>query len=196
MELELWTNSEDEFGYIINDDIIKRRVYLENHTLIEGIDVSEIDTLNALYNKELFKKDNNLDTMDFLVNISKNWFNIICFFNGYKEFDDCIVFNHNDNKFESLVDTYSNIVEKYIDSYNEEGSPIILGEFEFQIRKRLNIDESFNVKIEPFYEEYLYRIKGSNSYLYEKHDLSLGVKKGIVIGKYEANSLLNYNKEI
>lgn len=191
MELELWSNNEHEFGLIVDEVIVKKRVYLENHMFLEGVDVNEIDTLNALYNKELLKKKNTLDNMEFLMNLSRNWFNLTSYFNRYLEISDGIVFNHNNNRFESLVNTYSSNAERYIDSYDEEGDPIILGEFEFAIRKKLNIEDGLEIKSEAFKEEYLYRINESDNYLYIKTDLTLGVRMGIIISKPAANYLLN-----
>lgn len=191
MELELWSNSEDEFGLIIDDSIIRQRVYLENHMLLEGIDVSEVDTLNALYNKELLIKKCALDNMDFLMNLSRNWFSLTSCLNRYIEFSDGIVFNHNNNRFESLVNTYSSIAERYIDSYDEDGNPVILGEFEFTTIKKLNIEDGLEIKSEAFKEEYLYKINESDNYLYTKIDSTLGVRRGIIISKPAANYLLN-----
>lgn len=191
MELELWSNNEHEFGLIVDEVIVKKRVYLENHMFLEGVDVNEIDTLNALYNKELLKKKNTLDNMEFLMNLSRYWFNLTSYFNRYLEISDGIVFNHNNNRFESLVNTYSSNAERYIDSYDEEGDPIILGEFEFAIRKKLNIEDGLEIKSEAFKEEYLYRINESDNYLYIKTDLTLGVRMGIIISKPAANYLLN-----
>lgn len=193
MELELWSNSEDKFGLIIDDSIVKQRVYLENHMFLEGVDISGIDTLNALYNKELLKKKNTLDNMEFLMNLSRNWFSMTSYFNRYIEFSDGIVFNHNNNRFESLVNKYSSIAERYIDSYDEDGNPIILGEFEFAIRKKLNIENGLEIKSEAFKEEYLYTINESDNYLYIKTDLTLGVRMGVIISKLTANYLLNNN---
>ncbi|GEM_PF-4308727 len=191
MELEVWSNSEDEFGLIIDEVIVKKRVYLDNHMFLEGVDISEIDTLNTLYNKELLKKKNTLDNMEFLMNLSRNWFSLTSYFNRYIEFSDGILFNHNNNRFESLVNTYSSIAERYIDSYDEDGNPIILGEFEFTTRKKLNIEDGLEIKSEAFKEEYLYRINESDNYLYIKTDLTLGVRIGIIISKPAANYLLN-----
>jgi hypothetical protein len=67
--------------------------------LLEGIDVSEVDILNALYNKELLKKKNTLDNMDFLMKLSRNWFSLTSFLNRYIEFSDGIVFNYNNSNF-------------------------------------------------------------------------------------------------
>jgi hypothetical protein len=190
MELELWSNSEDEFGLIIDDSIVRQRVYLENHMFLEGVDVSEIATLNALYNKELIKKKNTLDNIEFLMNLSRNWFSLTSYFNRYIEFSDGIVFNHSNNRFESLVNTYLSIAERYIDSYDEDGNSIVFGEFEFTRRKKLNIEDGLEIKSEAFKEEYLYKINESDNYLYTKIDLTLGVRRGIIISKPVANYLL------
>lgn len=191
MELELWSNSEDEFGLIIDDSIVRQRVYLENHMFLEGVDVSEIDTLNALYNKELLKKKNTLDNMEFLMNLSRSWFSLTSYFNRYIEFSDGILFNHNNNRFESLFNTYSSIAERYINSYDEDGNPIVFGEFEFTTRKKLNIGDGLEIKSEAFKEEYLFSIDENDNYLYTKIDLTLGVRRGIIISKPAANYLLN-----
>ena len=91
-----------------------------------------------------------------------------------------------------LIDTYSCIAERYIESY-EEGNLINLGEFEFSIRKKLKIEEGIEIKSETFREEYLFKIRESDNYLYTKSDLSTGITKGIIIGKSSLNSLLNDN---
>lgn len=191
MEVELWSYSEDEYGFVVENDNVKQRVYLEGHTLLEGIDASEVDVLNTIYIKELLgKKD--LDETNFLITLSRNWFSMTSCVNRYIELSDNIVFNHKNKKFELLIDTYSCIAERYIESY-EEGNLINLGEFEFSIRKKLKIEEGIEIKSETFREEYLFKIRESDNYLYTKSDLSTGITKGIIIGKSSLNSLLNDN---
>lgn len=194
MEVELWRNNGDEYGIVIEDNIVKQRVYLENHVLLEGIDVSEIDTLNTLYIKELFKKKEALDNMDFLIDVSRDWFSITSYINRYVELTDCIVFNYGNNKFESLNEKYSDMSERYIEAYDEDGNLIIIGEFDFLIKRKLNIEEEgLAIKVEIYKEEHLYKINESDNYLYIKSDLSIGIDKGIIIGKSAANYLLNNN---
>ncbi len=193
MDLELWTNNENDFGFIIEDDFIKRRVYLENHMLLEGIDASEVDTLNLVYAKELLRKKKPLDNMDFLKNEFRDCFNVNSYTDSYAELSDCIVFNQINNMFESLIIKYSDSAERYIESYDEDGNPIILGEFEFLIRKKLSVNQGIEIRIETFYEKYLYVINGSDSYLYTEFNLSAGVKKGMIVSELEAICLLNNN---
>lgn len=196
MKIELWSYSEDEYGFLIEDDNLKQRVYLENHALIEGVDASEVDLLNEIYSKEQLKKNDNLDNMDYLLYLSRNWFSVTSYFNRYIELSDCIVFNHNINKFESFIDTYSNIAERYIESYDEDGNPITLGEFEFPIRKKLEIEEGVEIKSETFKVEYLFRINETDNYLYKKSDLLTGNSKGIILNESAVNSLLKNNTDL
>lgn len=189
MELELWSNSEDEYGFIVDEFNVKKRVYLDNHTLLEGIDVTEIQTLNIIYEKELLKDMKKLDGKEVLFNVSRGWFNLIPYVNRYINLHDCIVFNHNNNKLELLIDKYSDSAECYIESYTDDGNPIILGKFEFDMCRRLSLEEGFTVKVETYKEEHLYKIRESNSYLFIKSDLNTGIQKGIVLGKSATCSL-------
>lgn len=190
MELELWSNSEDEYGFIVDEFNVKKRVYLDNHTLLEGIDVTEIQTLNTMYTKGLQKDMEKLDSMAILFNVSRGWFSLIPYVNRYINLHDCIVFNHNSNKLESLIDKYSDSAECHIESYTDDGNPIILGEFEFDMRRRLKLEDGFAIKVETYKEEHLYKIRESNIYLFIKSDLSTGIKKGIILGKSAACSLM------
>ncbi len=190
MELELWSNSEDEYGCIVDEFNVKKRVYLDNHTLLEGIDVTEIQTLNTTYEKELLKDMKKSDSMEVLFNVSRGWFNLIHYINRYIYLNDCIVLNHNNNKLESLIEKYSDSAECYIESYTDDGDPVILGEFEFGIHRKLNLEEGFAIKVEIYKEEHLYKIRGSNSYLFIKSDLNTGIRKGIILGKSAACSLM------
>lgn len=193
MELELWSNYEDEFGYIADESNLKKRVFLENHVIIEGIDVSDIEILNNLYIIE-FRKNKDLDSMDFLINLSRNWFSLKSYLNRYIELSDSIVFNINRNNFESLIDTYSSSAERYIESYDEENSLVIYGEFDFQLRRKINTEEKgCAIKVEDYKEEHLYKIKEYDAYLYLKSYLSTDVRKGMIISKSAANYLLNNN---
>ncbi len=194
MELELWSNKEDEYGFIVDESNIKRRVYLEEHTLLDGLDVAEIEILEAIYEKELLNENRAFDKSDILLIISRDWFNAIPYINRYIELSDFIVFNHSSNKFELLFEKYSNSAERYIESYTEDGKPIILGEFEFNIRRRLNLEEGFAIKVENYKEEHLYKIMECNSYLLIKKDLNLGVEHGIILSNSAAKSLLNNNE--
>lgn len=182
MELELWSNKEDEYGFIVDEFNVKQRVYLENHWLLEGVDVTEIETLNTLYVKELFKM-NTLDIKEALFKVSRDWFNIIPYINRYINLSDCIIFNIKNSKFELLNDDYTRFAERYIESYTDDGDPVILGEFEFDMHRRLNLEEGFAIKVETYKEEHLYKIRESNSYLFIKSDLNTGIKRGIILGK-------------
>lgn len=190
MELELWSSSEDENGFIVDEFNVKKRVYLDNHTLLEGIDVTEIQTLNTIYAKKLLKDMKKLDSKEVLFNVSRGWFNLIPYINRYINLHDCIVLNHNNNKLESLIEKYSDSAERYIESYTDDGDPVILGEFEFDMHRRLNLEEGFAIKVETYKEEHLYKIKESNSYLFIKSDLNTGIKKGIILGKSAGCSLM------
>lgn len=190
MELELWSNSEDEYGLIVEEFNVKKRVYLDNHTLLEGIDVTEIEILKTIYTKELSNNMKLVDSKEVLSNISRGWFNLVPYVNRNINLYESIVFNHNNNKLESLVNEYLDSAECYIESYTDDGNPIILGEFEFDIRRRLNLEEGLAIKVETYKEEHLYKIRGSNSYLLIKSDLNIGIKKGIILGKSAACSLM------
>jgi len=187
MNLELWSNEVDGFGYIVDEIDIKKRVFLENHTLIAGKDVSDISELNDLYIKESLKKKQTFDTMEFLFEIGRGWFNSIPYYNKYIEVDDYITFNHDNCKFESLIDSYSKYAERFIETYNEEGKPIILGEFEFNINKKIDIEEnSKKIILKNSNEEtYTYNLIDCNNYLIIKSDLLSGVEKGMMLSEYE-----------
>ncbi|MGD9566824.1 MAG: hypothetical protein AB7V48_00630 [Sedimentibacter sp.] len=192
MELELWSNKEDEYGFIVDVSNIKQRIYLENHTLIDGLDITEIEILDDIYKNEL-NESQTFNKKEILLKIASDWFNTIPYVNRYIELSDYIVFNHNSNKFELLSEKYSNSAERYIEFYTEDGKPIILGEFEFNIRRRLDLEDGFAVKVENYKEEHLYKIRKCKSYLFIKSDLNLGVKQGIIISKSAVKSLLNNN---
>lgn len=191
MKLELWNNSEDEYGYIVEESCVKRRVFLENHTLIDGLDYTEINTLYCLYLNEITKENMTIDVNEFLFNISRDWFNIIPCVNRYVELSDYIVFNHINNNFESLMDDYSDSAERYIELFDDEGNPIILGEFEFAFRRKLNLHEKYEVKVETDKEEYLYKIRDCGNFLYIKSNPALKCDKGIIISKSAAEYLKN-----
>lgn len=194
MELELWSNEEDEYGIIVDLSDVKRRVYLENHTLLYGLDVTEIEILDVIYAKELLNEANAFNKKEILLKISRDWFSTIPYVNRYIELSDYIVFNHSSNKFEILSEKYSNSAERYIESYTEDGKPIILGEFDFFLKRKLNIeDDGFAIKVDNYKEGHLYKIKGCNNYLFIKSDITTSIRKGIVVSKSAANSLLNNN---
>ena len=191
MILELWSNNEEEYGYIVDEDCVKRRVFLENHTLIEGLDDSDLNTLIMLHFKEIIDRKELFDINKFLVNTSRDWFTITHCVNKYVEFSDCIVFNHITNKFESIWDDYSKSTERYIELYDDEGNPIILGEYEFMFRRKLDIKEKYALQVECNKEDYLYKTKDFDNFLYLKSNPELNCTKGIVLSKSAAECLMN-----
>ena len=66
MNLELWCDSQDEFGYIVDVTCTNKRIYLENHTLLVGVDTADIILLNDFYNKELLEKKKAFDIIEWL----------------------------------------------------------------------------------------------------------------------------------
>lgn len=183
MNLELWCDSQEEFGYIVDVTCTNKRVYLENHTLIVGVDAADIILLNDFYNKELLEKKKAFDIIEWLFEIGRGWFNIIPYCCRYINLDNYIVFNHNNNKFESLIDTYSKYAEQFIETYNEDGKPIVLGEYEFKMRIKLCINEDSKSLISrnSHEEEHIYQLFNTDNYLVIKSDLFTGVDKGLVI---------------
>jgi len=187
MNLELWSNEVNGFGYIVDEIDIKKRVYLENHNLIDGKDVTDISELNDIYIKESIKKKQTFDTMEFLFEIGRGWFNSIPYYNKYIEVDDYITFNHDNCIFESLIDSYSKYAERFIETYNEEGKPIIVGEYEFNFNKKVVIEGNSKkiISKNSCEEIYTYNLIGCNDYLIIESDLISGVEKGMILSGYE-----------
>lgn len=197
MNIELWSKENDKHGLVIDVSHIKQRVFLENHTLLKGLDVSEVDTLNFIYKKTLFTETKTLDNMEFLIEISTGKSNLISYLNRYLEIAECIVFNHNNNKFESLIEKYSGFSERYIEVYNEYRNPVILRRNDFCNISKLIIDTTgCNVSVDKYEDKRLYKIQDSKKYILIDSNSNSGIKKGVILSEFEAKRLFNEGAKI
>ncbi|MDF2882014.1 MAG: hypothetical protein K0R54_2571 [Clostridiaceae bacterium] len=102
--------------------------------------------LNKYFINYRIEKKKAFDIIEWLFEIGRGWFNIIPYCCRYINLNNYIVFNHNNNKFKSLINTYSNYTKKFIKTYNEDKKPIILKKYKFKIRIKI-----FNTIIFPIY---------------------------------------------
>lgn len=196
MLVELWGNSLNEFCYLFDKEDITMMVYLEDHALINGIDVADMHILNNLFTKELFKNGKDVGMRDYLLNLSRGWFSLISCNNMYVNLVDYIVFNHKKKRFESLLDTYSNCAEKHVESYDEDFNAVIYSENEFNIAKEIEVNEDSQlILLETDYlEEYVYTIKNSENFLIVRDDLTHGVRMGLIVKEGELEEYIHEQK--
>lgn len=190
MKFELWGNNIDEFSYLFDKEDIVLKVYLEDHMLISGVDVSDINILRNMFEDGLKKEGSDIDIKGFLLYLSRDWFNALTCNNIYIDLEDCIVFNFKKRKFESMLDDYCNCADKYVETYDEEFNLVTYSEndFNFAMEVEVNEDSQLMVASSVYYEEFVYTIKGSQNYLIVKDDLSHGVRKGLIVRESEVEN--------
>jgi hypothetical protein len=186
MYYELWGDSLNEFCHLFDKEDITLRVYLENHLIIEGLDVGDIDILRNMYSGEMLKYKNNISPFDCLLKISKDWFNVINCCDTYINLNNCIIFDCKKESFE-LLSRYSDCSEKYVESYDEDFGVVIYNEGAFDIVQEVEVNSGSQlvIFISDYLEEYVYTVKNSDCFLIVKNNLECGTTKGIIVGEDE-----------
>jgi hypothetical protein len=192
MYFELWGESLDGFCKLFDKEDIMMRAYLEDHMIIEGVDVADKCILTNVYAREMLLSNRAIDPVDCVFKISKDWFSVVRCNDVYVELVDCIVFDCKKEKFESLLDAYSDCVEKYIDTYDEDLNLVTYSEGDFNIVKEVEVNAGSQLFLvrSDYYEEYVYTVKNSSSFLIVRDYLSYGVSKGLVLGEEEFGEYL------
>ena len=197
MYFELWGESLDGFCKLYDKEDIMMRAYLEDHIIIEGVDVADKYILTNVYAREMLLSNRAINPVDCVFKISKGWFSVVKCNDIYVNLVDCIVFNCKEEKFESLLNTYSDCAEKYVETYDEDFNVAVYSENVFDVVKEVEVNEGSQLMLlkTDYFEEYIYTVKNSDCFLIVKDDLTHGVREGLVVREEELDEYIQERRK-